>query len=814
MATATTNVQLNVTGNAVQSLQKIQQQTDKLAKSFSGLKGILGGLAIGSLVTNMFRAADATTDLADASGLAVSSIIALRQAFQQSGSDAEGAEKAILKLYTSIQEAADGNDQLINSFAKVGVSLQDLGNLSEEEILNKVITGLAELGNTAEAVAVKMALTGKEGRKVDFASGFVEQYNKVKQAAKEVEPGIKAAGKIFDNINKFKSDFGTELAKQFSGLLTSLQQLTTDTKGLAKSLAELTKILAVGLSTWFLFAKVLPGIRIAMNLLELAILKSGGTLNTFKTLILNVVSGFFRLGAGLGTITEALGKQGVAGALVTAAQRFFTLSSIIANVLRIFVRFAGVAGIIYTVVTALDFLFKNILKIGSPLEWLGKQWDKLSNLAKEFFGLVLYGDKDYFKSSTEGAKQLDDQLQEVEIDSGKTRDRLQQIREENEKFLASVREITKAYKEQNVETIQNLNNEIRYLHMTEEQISLDKNRLDIQKQLNQTLDELEKKRKEALADPSKGAAVVDQIDREIIAARKSAKETLDASQIKIQQYNVEAEAIARRNEKLKEAMEDIDLAGYIADLQEEVRLSGLYGDELDRETRLSKIQSQLQSTIRDKTKEILELKQKMAEGTITQAAYNTELELINKQIEAAYKRAEAETEATDTIIANMKRVEMQKSVFDNLDNALKNFIDTGKFKFKDFAASIVRELLYIQAKAALTPIFSAISGGIGGFVGKLFGFAEGGSPPVGKASVVGEKGPELFVPKSAGTIIPNDKLVGNRNNNLNAPITNNYNTYNINAVDAKSVAQLFAENRRSLLGSVQMAQRELPYGAR
>lgn len=36
--------------------------------------------------------------------------------------------------------------------------------------------------------------------------------------------------------------------------------------------------------------------------------------------------------------------------------------------------------------------------------------------------------------------------------------------------------------------------------------------------------------------------------------------------------------------------------------------------------------------------------------------------------------------------------------------------------------------------------------------------AKGGRPRVGKVSVVGEKGPELFVPDTAGTIIPNHKL--------------------------------------------------------
>ena len=39
-------------------------------------------------------------------------------------------------------------------------------------------------------------------------------------------------------------------------------------------------------------------------------------------------------------------------------------------------------------------------------------------------------------------------------------------------------------------------------------------------------------------------------------------------------------------------------------------------------------------------------------------------------------------------------------------------------------------------------------------------FADGGRPPVGRPSVVGERGPELFVPDRAGTIIPNGGFGG------------------------------------------------------
>ena len=42
----------------------------------------------------------------------------------------------------------------------------------------------------------------------------------------------------------------------------------------------------------------------------------------------------------------------------------------------------------------------------------------------------------------------------------------------------------------------------------------------------------------------------------------------------------------------------------------------------------------------------------------------------------------------------------------------------------------------------------------------LLNFANGGRPPVGRPSIVGERGPELFVPSTAGTIIPNHAMGG------------------------------------------------------
>ncbi len=50
--------------------------------------------------------------------------------------------------------------------------------------------------------------------------------------------------------------------------------------------------------------------------------------------------------------------------------------------------------------------------------------------------------------------------------------------------------------------------------------------------------------------------------------------------------------------------------------------------------------------------------------------------------------------------------------------------------------------------------------GIFGSLAGMLGFADGGNPPVNVPSVVGERGPEIFVPKVAGTVIPNHALGG------------------------------------------------------
>ena len=131
-------------------------------------------------------------------------------------------------------------------------------------------------------------------------------------------------------------------------------------------------------------------------------------------------------------------------------------------------------------------------------------------------------------------------------------------------------------------------------------------------------------------------------------------------------------------------------------------------------------------------------------------------------------------------------LEMGAKAFDslmgNMESAIDKFVRTGKASFKDLAKSIIQDILAMQMKAMASRFLSSLFGSDmsqPAAVMGMPGYADGGSPAVGQVSVVGERGPELFVPRTSGTIIPNHALagVGGTTN-----VTNNY----INAIDTKS----------------------------
>ncbi|MEE8597843.1 MAG: phage tail tape measure protein [bacterium] len=108
------------------------------------------------------------------------------------------------------------------------------------------------------------------------------------------------------------------------------------------------------------------------------------------------------------------------------------------------------------------------------------------------------------------------------------------------------------------------------------------------------------------------------------------------------------------------------------------------------------------------------------------------------------------------------------NAFKSLEDNMVSFVRTGKMDFSDMIDSFIDDLIRLAAREIIiNPIIEGISGGGGGglfgkavgFVSSIFGgfFADGGRVDANKAHIVGEEGPEWFIPDSPGTILPNGK---------------------------------------------------------
>ena len=106
-------------------------------------------------------------------------------------------------------------------------------------------------------------------------------------------------------------------------------------------------------------------------------------------------------------------------------------------------------------------------------------------------------------------------------------------------------------------------------------------------------------------------------------------------------------------------------------------------------------------------------------------------------------------------------IDGSKSAEQALSDAFKGIADA----FLDMAMQMIQEWIKMQILGIVSSAFGggAPIGGGGGLFGGGGGlnvggsFADGGRPPVGKVSIVGEEGPEFFVPDAPGTVLSNEQ---------------------------------------------------------
>ena len=126
----------------------------------------------------------------------------------------------------------------------------------------------------------------------------------------------------------------------------------------------------------------------------------------------------------------------------------------------------------------------------------------------------------------------------------------------------------------------------------------------------------------------------------------------------------------------------------------------------------------------------------------------------------------------DLIAAGQQTTDLLATAADQaasrMSNAFERFARTGKLSFsdlRDVAVGALNDIVNSAIRAGLDQLFGGDGGfgggggGLGGFFSGLFGSllpgrAAGGPVAPGRAYMVGERGPELFVPAVSGRVLP------------------------------------------------------------
>ena len=84
------------------------------------------------------------------------------------GGNATRAAGDVIDFVAGLQDARQGSVDAQIAFNKIGVSLEDLGKLTEEDLFKKTVQGIANIGDAATRNALAVKMLGKSFKDVDI----------------------------------------------------------------------------------------------------------------------------------------------------------------------------------------------------------------------------------------------------------------------------------------------------------------------------------------------------------------------------------------------------------------------------------------------------------------------------------------------------------------------------------------------------------------------------------------------------------------------------------------------------------------------
>lgn len=645
------------------------------------------GTAFVAATFEAMRFADEIADVAKANDIAIDTIIKLNNALANSGGKAEDSGKLLAGFTKFIDGAATGSFEAQQALGKMGVSLNDIANLSTEDLFKRIVQAVSEIEDPLTRNARAMEIFGKAAKGIDFV-GVAEEMDKVNVMTEYQAQAIRDAADAFDMFNQHARDVKFTMATEIG---TSLKQTI-------EYFADLFSTVNQGGGLW-------------------------------KTIFDKMAYGVSFMAFEVKDLVRVMGSWGDAYSAILEG-RWGDLDKIAAK--RMQERNADEARLI-----ALDKQLSAPSTAPSP-------WDNVPTALPKRPGQQGSGamrtvtpgvDKEALAAKRFAEAEARRLAREAEAAAKKQAELEKKgyevAAQQREEAQIAIAKQNQAYTEGEIAMREKQKMQATQMEREQEMFMLEQRGVNLKKedlQLNREILQLFNKRKDA----------IDEIN---------ANQNLD--------INARAEALAKENSLYEKG---IQLA-------------------LERNRVIKDAQI----------------------GTIEEGW----LKAMNKYI--------------DNLPTQLQKGEQLFATFtDTMGQAIDEFVEKGSVAWDKLIGNMIKGMLKAEMQRQLTQVFS---GGLQSLIGSFGGgsstiplqpgggYADGGDPPVGKMSMVGERGPELFIPKTAGTIIPNHMLQGN-----SAPTINYNGPYiaNMSAIDTQSGAQFLAKNKQAVWATYQSANRSIP----
>ncbi len=247
---ADTNFTVDANVNpAIANLQRLGKEIERVGSNFgsafSAANNAVTALSAAIIGAGIATAAyaDGIVDIAKANQLATAEVMGLSKALQQNGGDADNVGRMFQAMANNIEQANSGNIKSLGTFQRLGVSISDLGSLSNSELNNKLLKSLAAISDPTERAALSMQIYGKALTGVDIV-GLAGDVDDLTAKYGPHQDAIDTAAAAFDKMAGIMGDLKVAFALTFEPVFKYVANLKIE----VKDLVELWKLMATALA--------------------------------------------------------------------------------------------------------------------------------------------------------------------------------------------------------------------------------------------------------------------------------------------------------------------------------------------------------------------------------------------------------------------------------------------------------------------------------------------------------------------------------------------------------------------------------------